>query len=276
MGSVSYMTADRVHLFVLSPPFSGSTVLWRVLNTSPNVTSLPHVRGEGQFIPSVKHMMRDDPWNPGKSLDWNFIRDQWSRLWDPGRAIRLEKSPPNILRAPEIERHFPNSHFVAMMRNPYAFCEGICRRLSVDMRFGAETWLSHARAQMRNRQTLERILFFTYEEFTDQTERVRARLLDFLPALQSLDIGGTYFAKSILGRGERPIQNFNGLKIKELSDDDRRAIRAVLQQRRDVLDFFGYPLDCEESGPDRNAGEAQNRTGVRLGPERGRGTPREL
>jgi hypothetical protein len=240
---------DQDHLFVLSPPFSGSTVLWRVLNTSPNVTSLPHVRGEGQFVPAVKPMMRDDPWNPGKRLDWVFIRAEWVRLWDPNRKIRLEKSPPNILRALEIERHFPNAYFVAMLRNPYAFCEGIRRRQGVDVKIGAETWLNHACAQMKNRQSLERILFFTYEEFTDQTERVRTRLLNFLPSLQSLEIGGTYFAKSILGRGERHIQNFNGLKIRELSAEDRVGIRAVLQQRPDVLEFFGYPHDCDEPCP---------------------------
>jgi len=219
------------------------------LNTSPNVTSLPHVRGEGQFIPAVKPMMRDDPWNPGKSMDWDFIRAQWSRLWDPSRRIRIEKSPPNILRALEIERHFPNAHFVAMMRNPYAFCEGINRRQDVGMKVGAETWLTYACAQMKNRCTLKRILFFTYEEFTDQTESVRTRLLNFLPALQSLDVDGTFFAKSILGRGERHIQNFNRLKIQELSDADRAEIRAVLRERTDVLDFFGYPVDCDESRP---------------------------
>jgi hypothetical protein len=244
------MATDQIYLFVLSPPFSGSTVLWRVLNTSPNVASLPHVRGEGQFIPAVKSMMRDNPWDPDNAMDWDFIKAEWNCFWDPGRKIRLEKSPPNILRAVEIERHFPNAHFVAMMRDPYAFCEGIHRRQDVGMKKGAETWLSHACAQIKNRQSLKKILFFTYEEFTDQTECVRNRLLDFLPDLQSLDIGARFFAKSILGRGERHIQNFNGLKIKELSAADRAEIRAALQEHVEVVNFFGYPLDCEDPRPE--------------------------
>jgi len=244
---MNFMALDQFHLFVLSPPFSGSTVLWRVLNTSPNVTSLPHVRGEGQFIPAVEQMMRDDPWNPDKTMDWAFIKSEWSRFWDPRRTIRLEKSPPNILRALEIERHFDNAHFVATIRNPYAFCEGVHRRQGIGMKESAQTWLNHACAQMKNRQTLKRLLFFTYEEFTDQTKSVRARMLDFLPALQSLNIDGKFFAKSILGRGERQIQNFNRLKIKELSAADRVEIRSVLRERPEVLEFFGYSVDCDDT-----------------------------
>ncbi len=115
------------------------------------------------------------------------------------------------------------------------------------MENAAKMWLRLARAQMKNRQALKRILFFTYEEFTDRTAGVHDRLLAFLPELRSLDIGGKFLAKSILGRGERPIQNFNALKIKELSVADREKIQSALKDHADILSFFGYSVDCGDS-----------------------------
>jgi hypothetical protein len=45
-----------IHLFVLCPPYSGSTVLWKLLATSPNVSALPV---EGQFLESTQGVMKN-------------------------------------------------------------------------------------------------------------------------------------------------------------------------------------------------------------------------
>ena len=52
-------------LFVLCPPYSGSTVLWRILGTSPQVSMLPK---EGQFVDEVREIMRDEPYNADKKM----------------------------------------------------------------------------------------------------------------------------------------------------------------------------------------------------------------
>jgi hypothetical protein len=44
------------YLFVLSPPYSGSTVLWGLLATSPETSTHP---SEGQMLDGVKHIIRD-------------------------------------------------------------------------------------------------------------------------------------------------------------------------------------------------------------------------
>jgi hypothetical protein len=53
------------YLFVLCPPYSGSTLLWKLLSTSANVSSLPQ---EAQFLPELKDIMRDSPWKADRAL----------------------------------------------------------------------------------------------------------------------------------------------------------------------------------------------------------------
>ena len=64
-------------LFVLSPPYSGSTVLWKLLKSSPAISALPK---EGQFMDSVKDIMRDNSYASDKDMPLTFIRQAWRFL----------------------------------------------------------------------------------------------------------------------------------------------------------------------------------------------------
>ena len=139
----------RIYLFVLCPPYSGSTVLWKLLSTSPKVSALPR---EGQFLNTVKNIMRKNPWNPQRTFPWNVIKSKWEEVWDCSKPILLEKSPPNIIRAFEIEKVFSPAYFIAMIRNPYAFCEGFSRRNSTSMEDAAKFWVKCAEYQIKNIQ----------------------------------------------------------------------------------------------------------------------------
>ena len=46
---------NNVYLFVLSPPYSGSTLLSELLKTSENISSLPQ---EGQFLEGVQDVIK--------------------------------------------------------------------------------------------------------------------------------------------------------------------------------------------------------------------------
>ena len=60
------------YLFILSLPYCGSTILWRLIGTSPHASLLPK---EGQMLAEVSHVMRSDPWNPACTLPWEEIRE---------------------------------------------------------------------------------------------------------------------------------------------------------------------------------------------------------
>jgi len=77
------------HLFILSPPASGSTLLWRIIQTSPKVSAFPR---EGKGL--VKHILAGkDRWDPLKQIPWERVKRVWYEEWDLKKPILLEKSP---------------------------------------------------------------------------------------------------------------------------------------------------------------------------------------
>ncbi len=255
----------KTYLFVLCPPLSGSTLLWKLLQTSPAIAALP---GEGQTLEEVKGLMRKGVWNPQQEFPWTRIKECWEHFWDINKPVFLEKSPPNLLRAFEIEKVFSPASFLVMIRNPYALCEGIRRYIEKSEKRGNEQketvlvkaltgnpeavldgdeieiatkfWVKCAKYQKENTKHLKRAIHFTYEEFADNPSHIKKRILDFVPELKSLDIDKKFNVHSVEGRSARPISNFNSKKIALLSAKDIRRINTILKESKDLMDFFGY------------------------------------
>ena len=240
------------YLFILSPPYSGSTVLWRLLQTSRNVSSMAT---EGQFVDAVRPIMRADPWNATLQLPWERIKDEWSKHWDPERPIHIEKSPPNLIRAAEIERIFQPAHFVALNRDPYAVCEGLNRRRGDPPMEGTENWRRDAsilraahlwvrfsRALIENIRDRHQITHFTYEQLTAQPEEIADQIASFLHELADIDVARKLRSHAVTGIGDRRLTNMNAQKFTMLRRRDIDIINSVLGKHRDVLTFFGYEL----------------------------------
>jgi Sulfotransferase family len=45
---------------------------------------------------------------------------EWGRHWQPGAAVGVEKSPPNVVRTRFLQALFPNATFVIVLRHPIA------------------------------------------------------------------------------------------------------------------------------------------------------------
>ena len=230
------------YLFVLSPPFSGSTLLWRILSTAKEVSALPQ---EGQFLPSVRNIMREGHWDEDKKMPWEYIKEQWRKEWDLGKSVFLEKSPPNIMRALEIEKYFRPSYFISINRNPYAFCEGYSRRRNKSCEIAIRWWVRFSEYQIRNITALKRNLFFKYEELMDNKENIAKKLNAFMPELNDIDINGTY--KTRTARNDNIVNNpilpdLNAEKIKRLRKKDIEVINKVLKENVKTLKFFNYEL----------------------------------
>jgi hypothetical protein len=153
---------------------------------------------------------------------------------------RRGEEPPAIVRAFEIEKFFSPCYFIAMMRNPYAFCEGRRRRDWGDIIASAQAWVSHAADQVRNIKGSRNISYFKYEDFADNPAAIKAQILGFMPELKDIDIKESFNARSVRGRGDLPIRNFNQEKIDLLAPSDIRKISAVLRRHDHLMSFFEY------------------------------------
>ncbi|HEX7966553.1 MAG TPA: sulfotransferase [Gammaproteobacteria bacterium] len=236
------------HVFILTPPFSGSTLLVRLLATSPQVSTFSTERGEGMNIPELREVMQPDRWDPAKPMPWDQIRRVFESHWDMTRPVLVEKGPANQLRTREIEAAFTGASFVIMMRDPYAWCESMDRRgrrrgaAGLAMGEHARRWLLHARILREEAGRLARVLRFSYEALCDDTAEVVGKLVEFVPEIGALDPARDFDVHSTFGKRHNPITNANLSALARLDAVQRREISSVLGEDPALLEYFSYEL----------------------------------
>lgn len=231
--------SESVYLFVLCPPYCGSTLLWKLLSTSANASALPD---EGQFLPELESVMREKPWDAGRALPWPRIKQVWESYWDSSKPVLLEKSPPNLIRTREILAHFHPVKFVIMVRNPYAQVEGLMRRNRWKERFSAHFAMRCLRAQLDNARRLDNALVLTYESLVANPIEACTQLAAFVPELDDLDPAASFEVHSIDGTVNRPITDLNSKKIAALDPDTLAALNAVFEQHEETMTAWGYEI----------------------------------
>lgn len=227
------------YLFVLCPPYSGSTLLWKLLSTSGQVSALPD---EGQMLPELKGIMRDKPWNVDHVLPWPEIKSVWESYWDNSKPVLLEKSPPNLIRTLEIEEHFQPLKFIIMVRNPYAQAEGLIRRNNWKVTRAANFSMMCLRRQLENARCLDSAHVLTYESLVQDPARVCRELTGFMPELGELDASASFEVHSIDGTVSRQILDLNAKKIAALDPDTLSALNDIFAQHRETLEAWGYDM----------------------------------
>ena len=72
MNIISKKLCNTKFVFVFTPPFSGSTALAKILNTSPK-SMLLNSRGEGQWM--IPGMRKPNPWQSQGTCRWDRLLD---------------------------------------------------------------------------------------------------------------------------------------------------------------------------------------------------------
>ena len=239
-------------LFILTPPYSGSTALAALLDSGPR-TMILQERAEGQWL--VPGLCDADRWDPGKSIDLTSIRRTWLARYQelrrdqPSIEIVIEKSPPNMMRFDALARSFPDHSGLVFNRDPFASCASVfhhhhrARALTLQERrdtFGmiASKWVDRSR-QLRELIDRRSLPFLNYERFCESPSVLRP-LLD-LPdgVVESIDFGATVAVK---GGAARPIANQNAERLVDLDPVDLEHLAGCLAPHQALLESFGYAL----------------------------------
>lgn len=242
-----------MHLFIVCPNNSGSTLLAELIGTSRNAAMFTSTNREGQWVakaagdgimPFPEGMERRnwtvniDRFADPLNYDWERLKSAWESNWDAARPIRVEKTPSLVVSAPLFGERFEDSRFILSIRNPYAFCEGIRRREGYCLETAATHWVRCAELQIRNREVLHPALCFTYEELCDDPARVAGRIVEFVPELADMDTGRVFDIMSC----RSSIANQNASQIARLSLEDIDAINHVLIAGQPVVRALGYEI----------------------------------
>lgn len=195
-----------------------------------------------------------------ESYAWPAIKSVWMNDWQnhhkfkqTNNPVLLEKSPSvNIFVAPFLDKYFENAHFLLSIRNPYAIVEGMYRRNWYDWKLDwpkeryARHWLRCAvgmkELQLGGSMEVNNKYWFKYEEFCADPAACIKFVKAWIPELDDLHtgpIGGVHY---IGQKNQQPIPptNFNQKQFDNLTNEDLEAINSVLDERPDILEYFGY------------------------------------
>ena len=238
--------------FLVTPPYSGSTAIAKILETSHKIMAL-HSNAEGQWI--VPGLCEKDRWDPDKKINYESVKAVWLHTFqkekkrNPSLQVVIEKSPPNILRIKKLSSQFSDSSFVVNNRDPYANCASILYRnhnaenISDDIRI--ETLQTLTRDWiMRSRYLKEFVIksktpLITYEKFCENPSNL-IEVLD-LPAgvSDTINLNAKVKVKDYNIQG---ISNHNKQQISNLSGLEIECISGILKSEIPLLEFFGYGL----------------------------------
>lgn len=232
---------NKKFLFLLCPPASGSSLLKELIEGCEAVSSFPI---EGQWLDGVRNILgTESRWDPNHFVDWDLVMEAFLLHWDLRKPILLEKSPPHLVRAKQIEEFFDPCYFIILVRNPYAQIEGLLRRKWISSpEEAARFWIYCTKFQIRNTTSLKRTIFFRYEDFTDNTEFVLAKIKEFIPELLDLRRDRMFLSRNVTGEPIHGIQNLNERKIRLLGNNDITRISHVLREYQSIMDPFGYEI----------------------------------
>ncbi len=242
--------------FVVGCNNSGTSLLQSIFERSGLVSTMAH---EGQrytrALPNAARRGHERVWSEfladlrmtdshSGSMVPRLLHDWMGEYPAPLREILVEKTTANAVRMLWLEKVFPQSYFIGLVRNGYVVTEGIRRKGKKSVRRGARHWNLVNRIMMEDAQSINRFLVVRYEDLAGRTEGTLRELEQFLrlePGGLSAASHQTFSFETVLGSTEQPIRDMNKESLKRLTQEDIGQIYDVASE---MLDFFGYTADA--------------------------------
>ena len=178
---------------------SGTSLLHRWLRAHPKVSGI-----EGSGVPEDEGQHLQDVLPTAKSLGGmgrfgfatgghltersslasaatrDALEASWGRYWNRHSAVRVEKSPPNLIRFRLLQSLFPGSVAVALIRHPLAVAYSCQQKRRLNrlrsLRGFVEHWLHCHRLFAADRPKTSRLVVVRYEELVGNPSAALAPL----------------------------------------------------------------------------------------------------
>ncbi len=239
-------------IFIVAPPYSGSTALAKILNSSWR-TMLLQNKGEGQWL--IPGLCEHDRWNPNKEVNYKSVKAVWLQKYQNEKKtnskidVVIEKSPPNMMRIEKLSAQFKYFSMIANNRNPYANCASILYRNHDAEKIGYEErsnllkqlvkgWVLRS---IRIKEIVNelQIPLITYEVFCRNPHSLLGVLQKPNGIAESINPNCEVKIKDYKVQG---ILNMNDRQISNLKDREIDVVSKILSRNKDLMDFFNYTI----------------------------------
>ena len=204
---------------------SGKTLLYKHLKEHPLISAFKGIgddQDEGQHLQSVylpakffggpgrfgfksgAHMSENSPLVSEENRIKLF--SDWEKYWETEKPFLLEQSPPNLIRTRFLQKMFPNSYFIIIMRHPVAVTYTTRKIMGsrATMYSLIKHWLICHEIFNTDKSFLKNLLVLKYENFVKDPHLCLERVYGFLGIENHLcslgihsDINLEYFNKWI-------------------------------------------------------------------------------
>ncbi|MCL2924142.1 MAG: sulfotransferase [Trichodesmium sp. MAG_R04] len=178
---------------------SGTSLLFKCLREHPQMSGFKNtkaVEDEGQHLQSVypPAITFGGPgrfgFNQGSFMDENSelatsengekLLHQWEKYWDIQQPVLLEKSPPNLVRTRFLQKLFPNSFFIVVLRHPIAVSYATKKWCKQPLHSLVEHWLRCYEKFELDRVNLQNVVAFKYENFVANPQVILSKIYSFV------------------------------------------------------------------------------------------------
>ncbi len=162
--------------------------------------------------------------------------DQWRPHWDLSQPVLVEKSPPNLVMTRFLQRLYPESYMVMVVRHPVVVSLSTVKWSGGSLQRLMANWFAAHEIFRADAPHLRHVHTVNYESLVREPERTLAGVASFL------DLDGPIPAESIQGhRSQGYEQRWNDL-ARSSSPWRRRTYHQIIDQYADRALSFGYDL----------------------------------
>ena len=230
--------------FIVGCNNSGTTLMQDLLEKALPVSSMPH---EGQKYTRALHrgsrkghervwtefiddlQMSDDS---SLSCAPHLVHDWMLEFKIPKQQLLLEKTTVNAVRMRWLQKVFPSSYFIGLVRNGFAVAEGINRKGNKDYVRAARHWSAVNKIMLDDSKHISNFILIKYEELTAHPYLCLERIAKFLEMEKSI-LASEQDLSAIL----TSIKNMNDKSIKKLRSND---IKLINENASEMLSYFEY------------------------------------
>ena len=222
---------NKKFIFILCPPYQGSTIIVSLLDSSKNTSSFMNTKawaGESISLLNNAKDMRLLAWNNKNKFNMSLIKQQMNQYLDKKKKIYIDKNPSFINQAQLLETYFSKYgkvYFIISIRNPYS------------TKYSAKNWVKYAKYQKTNIDTLNNTIITSYEMMCNDLPKVISRLKKKFPELS--DISNLEKTKN-KNKNER-YQQINSKKVNRVTDKSEK--NKILLKHKNLMDYFGYKIN---------------------------------
>ena len=232
--------SQRKWLFLVGCNNSGTTILHDLLVSTEQFSALPH---EGQRytrqLAIAERRGFERVWTEyltdlqmteadGTDIVSRLVYDWLFEASPKNRALFIEKTTANAVRMRWLQKAFPNSYFIGVIRNGFAVAEGIRRKGKKDIARAARHWNRVNELMLRDSRLIRHFLQLRYEDVVAAPQDTVSKVAEFLgysPGFHASPVACEHLV------------DMNEDSLIQLTMPDREAI---LTEAGPLLREFGY------------------------------------